>query len=147
MWRKNMHGGREGGGGVYSSLFLFFFCRTALPQLGLFPEREEVEEGGAWKIPFPLFQSCTLPSACVFACDVAMASGVCVCVCLCTNTGICQWLRAWGSKYIFVLKLCCFIFLWRLRFYTVLLRGSAMEQNLPCEAAEVSWDHDHEKIH
>lgn len=80
MWRKNMHGGREGGGGVYSSLFLFFFCRTALPQLGLFPEREEVEEGGAWKIPFPLFQSCTLPSACVFACDVAMASGVCVCV-------------------------------------------------------------------
>lgn len=42
-----MYGGREGV--VYSSLFLFFFCRTALPQLGIFPEREEVEveEGGA----------------------------------------------------------------------------------------------------
>lgn len=83
MWRKNMYGGREGV--VYSSLFLFFFCRTALPQLGIFPEREEVEveEGGAWKIPFPLFQSCTLPSACVFACDVAMASGMCVCMGVC----------------------------------------------------------------
>lgn len=42
-------------------------------------EEEVVEGGGAWKIPFPPFQSHTLPYVCVCACDVAMTPGVCMC--------------------------------------------------------------------
>lgn len=73
--------GGGGSGGANGRLLLHSRCRIAITRVGngSRERRRSREGGGARKIPFPAFQSCTLPYACVFACDVTMAPGVCLC--------------------------------------------------------------------